>query len=374
MSHPRHARGPGRVPGPVLALAAISVACVVLALVTAGLLWTSREQSDAGSSVTVPPPAFSREFGNSGEGALVQPVGIAAADGRVYVADAGRGDVVVFQTSGSLVATIGASQLSTPVYVALDPLDGYLYVSDRRTRSVQVFATDGRFVRTFEPADDAGKAAAQGWQPLALAFRADGTLYVSDVGVRQRVLAFGPTGRFIGQTGSDVPIGPSGKSLSFANGLAAADGRLFVADSNNSRVLVLGERLEFLGATTFSGLPRGAAALADGLFVVVDTTGSELRLLGADGTGVAQVAAKGQKSGELLLPTAVASDGTGDVFVTDTGNHRISVWMVRGAVRRDLLAVAMTDARWWGAGGILLVGLACAAGAIVVSRKRRHTI
>ena len=60
--------------------------------------------------------------------------------------------------------------------------------------------------------------------------------------------------------------------------------------------------------------------------------------------------------------------------MTDTGNHRISVWKVRGAVRRDLLAAAMTDGRWWGAAGILVVGLVCAVVAIIVSTKGRHTI
>lgn len=371
-----HRRVHAAAPWPTAArvLASVSVLSLVVAVVAGWLLWAARGAAESGTAVTFPPPAFSREFGSTGRDALVQPVGIAASDGRVYVADSERGDVVVYTAAGSLVATIGAANLSTPVYVAVGPLDGLLYVSDRSKRSVQVFETGGRFVRTFEPLDDAGKAAARGWQPLALAFGDDGTLYVSDVGSRQRVLAFGPTGRFLGETGADVPVGASGKTLSFVNGLAASGGRLFVADSNNSRVLVLGGQLRFERAAAFAGLPRGLTVLADGMLLVVDTTGSELRVLGADGATRSRAGAKGQESGQLLLPTAVASDGSGDVFVTDTGNRRVSVWRVAGAVRRDLFEQAASDPRWWGVAVAVLVGAASAFSAVMVGRNRRHAI
>jgi len=367
----RHARASAPL---ARALAAVGVALLLGSGIAAWLLVSTAPSGGAASSLRVPAPTFSREFGADGPAALQQPLGIAVTRSRVYVADAGRGDVIVFSDTGSLVATIGAGRLTTPVYVALNPLDGRLYVSDRQSRTVQVFGVDGAFVRTFDPADPGGRAAIKGWQPLALAFSDDGTFYVSDVGPRQRVLAFGPTGSFVGESGADIPAGSSGGPLSFANGLAPAAGTVVVADSNNSRLIVLDDRLRFRRASSFAGLPRGLATLTDEILAVVDTTGGELRLIDADAATLARAGSKGSAAGQLLLPTSVAADGSGRVFVTDTGNRRISVWRVEGAVRRDLLTDAIRDVRWWGVVAAGLLGAVAMGSAVLAGRNRRQPI
>ncbi|MDO8915527.1 MAG: hypothetical protein Q7W16_05540 [Coriobacteriia bacterium] len=353
----------------VAAAVALAASCVA-----GSLLWAGRDSDESASSIRVEPPVFSREFGASGPGALKQPVGIAVDGARVFVADAGRGDVAVFSTSGRFASALGTATLETPVYVALSPLDGRLYVSDRLSRTIEVFGVDGTFVRTFAPAGAAGEIAIRDWRPFALAFADDGTLYVSDVGTHQRVIAFGPTGEYRGETGDDLPKGPSGGSLSFANGLAVSGDLVVVADSNNRRLLFLTRQLRFLRAVTFSGLPRGVLALNDGLFAVMDTTGGELLILGPDGATLTRGASKGTAPGQFYAPTGIATDGDGHVFVTDTGGSRVSVWAVAGAVRRNLLLEALADPRWWivAIGALLGVGLAATAG--FVAKKPSSTI
>jgi DNA-binding beta-propeller fold protein YncE len=354
---------------------AVAAALAFLASGVAGwLLWAARGSDVSVSSIRVEPPVFVREFGASGLGALRQPIGIAIDGPMVFVADAGRGDVAVFSTEGRFAAGLGAGKLRTPVYVALNPLDGYLYVSDRSSRSIEVFDFDGAFVETFKPVGAAGETAIRGWQPFALAFGDDGTLYVSDVGERQRVLAFGPAGEFRGETGDDLPKGATGNSLAFANGLAVTQDRILVADSNNSRMLYLTRGLRFVSSARFSGLPRGVLALDGGLAAVVDTTGGELRILGPDGATLASASSKGPAGGRLMAPTALAADGNGHVFVTDTSGQRVSVWAVSGARRKDTLLEAFADRRWWAVAAGILLTAALAAAAVVASRNRSRAV
>lgn len=361
------------LPRRVIVLAIAAAFAFLASGVAVWLLWAARDSDESASAVRVEPPVFAWEFGASGLGALRQPIGIAIEGTKVFVADAGRGDVAVFSTSGRFISALGAGKLQTPVYVALNPLDGRLYVSDRDSRSIEVFGVDGTFVRTFQPAGTAAETAIQGWQPFALAFGDDGTLYVSDVGPHQRVLAFGPTGEYLGETGDDLSKGAAGDGLSFANGLAVARDRVVVADSNNSRVLFLDRRLHFLRVVPFAGLPRGVLALSGGYFAVVDTTGGELRILGAEGATLARGSSKGPAKGQLVAPTGVAADRSGHVFVTDTGGRRVSVWAVSGESRRDVLLEALHDPRWWGvAVGVLLA--VCLGWTAAVVGRNRHAL
>jgi DNA-binding beta-propeller fold protein YncE len=371
------ARGPrtrDRGSNRVAALATAAVLTLLASGMAGWLLWSDRGSDESASSMRVETPAFVREFRGNGPGALRQPVGIAIAGAKVFVADVSRGDVAVFTNSGLYESSLGAGRLRRPVYVALSPLDGRLYVSDRASRSIEVFGVDGAFIETFRPADAAGERAIQGWQPFALAFGDDGALYVADVGTRQRVITFGPTGDYRGETGDDIPRSSSGEGLAYANGLAVSRDEVVVADSNNSRLLFLTRQLRFLRVAPFAGLPRGALPLRGGLTAVVNTTEGELAILGPGGAVLARGGSKGSARGQLTTPAGIAADDSGRVFVTDTGGARVSVWIASGASRRDLLLEALADTRWWVVvvGTLLAAGLAVAA--VVVGRNRRSTI
>ena len=71
-----------------------------------------------------------------GEGMLTDPIGIAYADGRLFVTEAAANAIMVFDTSGALVAEWGDSTLDLrrPMHLSLGP-DRVLrvaeYLSDR---------------------------------------------------------------------------------------------------------------------------------------------------------------------------------------------------------------------------------------------------
>jgi DNA-binding beta-propeller fold protein YncE len=343
--------------------------------VAAALLWPRSDAPTSVASLRVAKPVFLTTFGTDGPGLLREPLGVAIDGDKVYVADAGRGEIVVFSTDGEFVRAFGTGRLPKPTYLARNPLDGRLYVSDRRLGALIVFGIDGSVVGTFTPAadDTEGAAAVASWRPLGLAFADDGTMYVSDVGSRQRIVSFGPTRRYRAETAAALP----GGTLSFVNGLAAVNGSVLAADSNNARLVTFSESLGLVRSAGFAGLPRGLCSIPGtqgGAFAVANATGGEVRIVARDGSMLATFGSSGSGEGELSQPTAVALDAHNRVYVSDTGNARISVWSVSAKRSTDLVTDALHDPRWWLACAFALVGMAALIYIILSGRKRPSTI
>ena len=251
---------------------------------------------------------------------------------RIYVAET-SGDKVVrmFDAGGS---ELGVLQPPTdtgtehvPVYLAIQPGSGEVYVSDRPTGAVYVYNRDGAFQREFRPA-----AAIEGWQPLGLAFDAGGNLFVTDVAEPQRVLEFDTTGKLVQAFGQD-------DGLLFPNGVAVdGDGRVYVTDSNNGRLLVFapdGSLVSKIGRGAGAGnlgLPRGVAIDGQDRVFVVDSSGQGVVVYNTLGTGDQQpehlgfFGGHGIADGQFAFPMGVAVDTHGRVYVADTANDRIQVW------------------------------------------------
>jgi streptogramin lyase len=142
------------------------------------------------------------------------------------------------------------------------------------------------------------------------------------------------------------------KFNSFHGVAAAADGTVYVADSNNNRIrkVTAAAVVTTLAGQTTSGptdgtgaaarfsSPYGVAVAADGIVYVADTGNHRIRkvtaagvvttLAGsttgfADGTGAAA---------QFASPSSVAVDTAGNVYVADTINHRIRKVTAAGVV------------------------------------------
>ena len=134
----------------------------------------------------------------------------------------------------------------------------------------------------------------------------------------------------------------------------AADGRLFIADTNNNRIRVISAD----GATvsTYAGdgvqnfadgststarfsFPSGVALAADGRLFVADTINQRIRVISADGATVSTYAGIGSigfangstSTARFNSPRGIALAADGRVFVADQSNHRIRVISADGA-------------------------------------------
>lgn len=195
--------------------------------------------------------------------------------------------------------------------------------------------------------------AAQFYFPSGAVTDGAGNLFVADAAnntIRKIVLATGEVTTIagsLGVTGSDDGIGTS--ALFFSPQGVASDGagNLYVADSVNSTirklVIATGEVTTIAGAAEVSAYKdgRGTAARfelplslaydgAGNLFVAdIDGTIRKVGLSTGDVTTVAgNAVTKGSQDGTgvgalFSGPQGVASDGAGNLYVADTGNHTI---------------------------------------------------
>lgn len=175
-------------------------------------------------------------------GQLGRPTGLAfdSVLGRLFVADAVANDIKVYDQSGMHIETIGSpgdrpGEFNAPTHLAY--AGDHLYVSDTLNNRIQVFDSGGRFVRQF---GQQGLYVGNLTRPKGVAVGEGGVVYVVE-SVFAHLLAFSDKSELLlGIDGSGLK---DGKFLLPAGVWLDKDGRVFLADMFNGRVVVY----QFLG-------------------------------------------------------------------------------------------------------------------------------
>jgi len=189
--------------------------------------------------------AFARQWGlwGSEAGRLHTPVGVACTDERVAVADVGRRSVEVFDVAGAHLFTIGGalegaeSAMGLPVDVAFDERSR-LYVVDADRHRILVFDAKGELERAF---GDFGSFPGLFSDPRSIAFHAD-ELFVADR-ENHRVQVFSPAGEMLERFGTHTIRPREGKgTLHYPTHLAVAPAgdRLAICEPSDDRVQIFG--------------------------------------------------------------------------------------------------------------------------------------
>jgi len=245
---------------------------------------------------------------------LLDPIAVAIDDKkRIYVAEAGRHQVAVFDQLGEPIQTIGRrgfgeGELHGPAGVAVAP-DGHVYISDSGNHRIAVFDRSGRFVRQW---GGYGTAPGRLIRPMGLTIAGEG-VYVADAG-NDRVQVFdrqGATVRCIGEWG--LKAGQFRRPIGVAVDRAR---RLYVLDRDNNRVQVFdgdggkphawGEWGPYPGML---GAPRGIC-LHEGRLYAADTSNHRIQVLDPRGRALYQWGIHAfmprEGDGKLHFPSAVA--------------------------------------------------------------------
>jgi DNA-binding beta-propeller fold protein YncE len=168
--------------------------------------------------------------------------------------------------------------------------------------------------------------------PVGVAVKSGGAIWVADSG-NARVQAFDAHGQPAGVWGS---LGSEPGQFNQPAGLAAApDGSVFVADTWNHRIQRFGPDMSFAGSfgkATADLLnpgpdemwgPRGVAVDGDGNVWVTDTGTHRVRKFAPDGSPIASFGSRGRGPRQFVEPVGIAVGPDGSVFVADAGNARI---------------------------------------------------
>ena len=233
-----------------------------------------------------------------------------AADGTSStVAGTGVAGFVNGPASTATPPTLPA-QFNAPAGVAL-AADGTLYVTDSQNHCIRAVSTAGS-VTTYSGFGSAGftdgaGAGARFNTPLGIAIDAAGNLYVAD-SLNHRIRKVAADGSVSTLAGSGTP--------------GSADGPA--------------------GAAQFNA-PAGIAVSAAGIVYVTETGKHSLRRIQTNGTNVVvdtfagSAATAGSANGAgtaatFSSPAGLAVDASGNLYVADTGNHRIRKITAAGGV------------------------------------------
>jgi uncharacterized protein (TIGR03437 family) len=317
---------------------------------------------------------------------LNQPSAVALdASGNLFIADTGTQRVrqvvpkgVIVTAAGTGTAALGAegalaanSSLNFPMGVAIDP-SGNLLIADTYNHRIRQVTSDGR-VRTIAGIGSGGYGA-DGATPLTVALRGPrgictdrtGTLYVVDTS-NHRVLRipFGGLVQTVAGNGSPGDGGDGGQaSMAQLNQPSACKvdsyGNLYIADTLNHRIRKVSANgaistVAGTGAAGFGGDegpaiaaqlsgPIGVAGDDTGNLYVADTGNHRVRLITPDGVihtiaGVGTPGYSGDKgaaaSAQLNLPAGLVLDGSGALYIADTGNQRVRRLVQDAAIAPD---------------------------------------
>jgi len=179
----------------------------------------------------------------TGAGRLVLPLNMAwGGDGLLYIADSVRNQVVILNTNGEFVATLGENGKNQPRDVALAA--DRIYVGDSETHCVHVYDRQNRQLLFDIPnAEDAKDFKQRLFQPDNIAVDTNGQLYVSDIGA-YRVQVYDRNGKFIHTVGG---YGDNVGEFARPKGIAVdRQGWIYVADAAEQVVQMFNEKGQLL--------------------------------------------------------------------------------------------------------------------------------
>ena len=335
----------------------------------------------AGGSVTTLAGSSGHAGSSDGTGSGAQflyPYAVAVdGSGNVYVADSGNHNIrkvtpggsvsTLAGTAGSPGSTDGsgtAALFNTPQGITVDAT-GNVYVSDTNNSTIRKITPAG-VVTTFAGAagqtggsDGTGSSARFNY-PYGLATDAAGNVYVADLGnsTVRKLTSGGAVSTLAGSAGQSGSTDGAGGSARFNHPAAVAldaAGNVYVADTSNQTVREIspaGTVTTLAGAPGIIGnadgsgaaasffYPGGIASTGSGTLYIADTGNHTLRVMSSPGSVATLAGSAGQKGSAdgtgtqalFAYPYGISSDGSGHLYVADSGNNTIREVSTAGVV------------------------------------------
>ncbi len=317
-------------------------------------------------------PTFSGSVDGNGTSARFKgPCGVAVdSSGNVYVADTSNNTIRMITSGGTSSTMAGfagftgsndnttgtSARFKAPFGLAVDH-NGTVYVADTGNHTIRKITSAGAVTTLagqagFTGSTDNTGPAARFSSPSAVAVDSNGNVYVADTGnhtIRMITSAgvVSTLAGFAGQTGSSDNTGSLARFSSPSGVAVDSSGNVYVADTGNHTIRMVtsgGVASTVAGTAGLSGSldgtgsgarfksPDGVTVDSSGTLYVADTVNETIRKIATGGVvttiggtaGSSGSAAGLGTAARFFLPTAVAVDGSGNLFIADSSNQRIS--------------------------------------------------
>jgi DNA-binding beta-propeller fold protein YncE len=304
------------------------------------------DQSSSVIQVFAPDGTLLREVGRAGTrpGELTSVGAIAvAADNTLFVAD-GSNRIDRFDANGTFMSSFGKRGTGVgefnfgkgggndaPAGGGLVTAGNFLFVSDSLNNRLQRFNLDGSGATEIVPPGLLNN-------PRGLAVRGQRLIVADDKNHRLVVMDFG--GRVLRTVGSGQ--GAGGNQFSFPFGVAIdPQGRVFVADDINQRVLRFGPQPDYKYKARWGhygtgpgqlAYPRAIAADISGALYVTNTGNDRIDVFDNSGGLLRSFGVSGRGPGQFNAPLGVSADANGFRAVADSINGRIELLNADGSI------------------------------------------
>ncbi len=265
---------------------------------------------------------------------------------RVFVFNRGEHPVIIFDRDGSFVASWGEGVFARPHGIFIGP-DDTVICTDDLDHTVRKFTPDGKLLMTLGTSGKSSDTGATSVDyrtikraslpfhfPTNVAMSSNAEIYVTDGYGNARVHKFSPDGRLVlswGEPGN----GPGQFHLPHGIDIDL-DGRVFVADRENSRVQIFGPDGEFLDQWTDIARPCQVFIDKNGLVCVAelgyragiwpgspapsaDATGGRVSIFDLNGKRLARWGGGRNPcaAGDFFAPHDICVDSHGDLYVAE---------------------------------------------------------
>jgi len=221
-------------------------------------------------------------------------------------------------------------QLIRPMGLAVDS-KALIYAADQGVGAIFIFNPETKEVQLISHGKDASLKMING-----LAMDDNDRLFVSDVKLH-RVVVFNSKHVVEGTFGADVLSTPGSMAIDRENRF------LYVVDTQNDVVDVFdadnfkllrklgtpGKRHTLTAPGTFS-LPSGVAVDGDGNVYVTDTFNDRVEIFDAEGNFISMFGKNGDGPKDFERPKGIAVDGDGHIWVADAAQDRVKVFNREG--------------------------------------------
>lgn len=270
---------------------------------------------------------------NSQQPVYRKPSAIAAANGRLYVADPPSNSVIVFDMRRGRIYQMGVrepNRVTSPISLAIDA-ERRVYVLDGKSKQVMVYDSLGLFLFAVGVPSELTK-------PAGVAVSPDGSrIFIVDRGSVEnedhKVIAYAPDGREL------YRLGPRGTEPGQFNipldATVSRDGKLHILDSGNFRIQTFDESGKFLSSfgSVGNGLgqfsrPRALATDSDGNIYVSDASFNNVQIFSPKGNLLMWLGEPGTRNlpGQFGLIGGIAVDETGRLYVADQFHLKVEVF------------------------------------------------